>query len=237
MTAVLEAVDLDTYYGEYQVLRGASLSVAEDELVALFGPNGHGKSTLLKTICGMIQPKSGKVLFEGTDITRMPVQRIVEMGLVYVPEDRHLFGDMTILDNLRMGSYTKRARKRERRSLERVYELFPRLQERSKQLARTLSGGEAQMLAMGRGLMTDARFLAIDEPSLGLAPNLAAQIFAAIQSIKDEGIGVLLVEQSIAQACEIAATAYLMEEGTIVMCCPACDALKDERLRSTMLGL
>lgn len=237
MTVVLQAIDLHTYYGEYQVLRGSSLVVEDGEVVALFGPNGHGKSTLLKTICGMVHPARGKVVFEGIDITRMPVQRIVEMGLVYVPEERHLFGDMTVLDNLRMGAYTKRARKREKRNLERVYELFPRLQERTKQLGRTLSGGEAQMLAMGRGLMTDARFLAIDEPSLGLAPNLTAQIFAAIRSVKDEGIGILLVEQSIAQACAIAANAYLMEEGAMVMCCPACDALKDARLRSTMLGL
>jgi branched-chain amino acid transport system ATP-binding protein len=234
---VLEAIDIHTYYGEYQVLRGAGIEVGDGELVALFGPNGHGKSTFLKTICGMVHPRQGKVIFEGVDVSRMPVQRVVEMGLVYVAEERHLFGDMTVLDNLRMGAYSKRARKRERENLERVYALFPRLQERAKQLGRTLSGGEAQMLAMGRGLMTDARFLAIDEPSLGLAPNLVAQIFAAIKAINAEGTGVLLVEQSIAQACEIAARAYLMEEGVMVMSCAACDALADARLRATMLGL
>jgi branched-chain amino acid transport system ATP-binding protein len=234
---MLQATDIHTYYGEYQVLRGASIEVRDGEFVALFGPNGHGKSTLLKTICGMVHPRQGKVIFEGHDVSRMPVQKIVEMGLVYVAEERHLFGDMTVLDNLRMGAYTKRARKRERSNLERVYTLFPRLQERARQLGRTLSGGEAQMLAMGRGLMTDARFLAIDEPSLGLAPNLVAQIFAAIKAINAEGTGVLLVEQSIAQACEIASRAYLMEEGVMVMSCAACDALKDARLRATMLGL
>lgn len=237
MTIVLQATDLHTYYGEYQVLRGATLEVGDGELVALFGPNGHGKSTLLKTICGMVHPARGSVVFDGRDVTHMPVQKIVEMGLVYVPEERHLFGDMTVLDNLRMGAYTRRARNRERQNLERVYALFPRLQEREKQLGRTLSGGEAQMLAMGRGLMTDARFLAIDEPSLGLAPNLTAQIFSAIKAINDEGMSVLLVEQSIAQACAIASRAYLMEEGAMMMCCPACDALGDERLRSTMLGI
>ncbi len=234
---MLQATDINTYYGEYQVLRGAAIDVRDGELVALFGPNGHGKSTLLKTLCGMVHPARGSVFFDGRDVTRMPVQKIVEMGLVYIPEERHLFGDMTVLDNLRMGAYTRRARNHERQNLERVYALFPRLQERAKQLGRTLSGGEAQMLAMGRGLMTDARFLAIDEPSLGLAPNLTAQIFAAIKAINGEGMGVLLVEQSIAQACEIAARAYLMEEGAMVMSCAACDALKDSRLRATMLGL
>ncbi len=237
MTVALAARDIHAFYGEYQVLRGAELEVNEGEFVVLFGPNGHGKSTLLKTLCGLMHPARGSIVFEGQDVTRRSVQRVVEMGLVYVPEERHLFTDMTVIDNLRMGAYSKRARPKESQSLERVFALFPRLEERRNQLGRTLSGGEAQMLAMGRGLMADARFLCIDEPSLGLAPNLVTQIFAAIKSINDEGIGILLVEQSIAKACDIADRAYLMEGGTMVMCCPACDALKDVRLKATMLGL
>jgi branched-chain amino acid transport system ATP-binding protein len=234
---MLEARDIHTFYGEYQVLRGVSLDVGEGELVALFGPNGHGKSTLLKTLCGLIHPAKGSIIFAGRDICRMPIQKVVQEGLVYVPEERNLFADMSVLDNLRMGAYTKKAYKKQRANLERVFGLFPRLKERQNQYARTLSGGEAQMLAMGRGLMSDARFLAIDEPSLGLAPNLVEQIFAAIKTINQSGISVLLVERSIAQACDLADRVYLLEEGTIVLDCAACDALADKRLKTTMLGM
>jgi branched-chain amino acid transport system ATP-binding protein len=233
---MLSAQDLDVFYGEYQVLRGISLDIDEGEFVALFGPNGHGKSTLLKTLCGLLRPKAGKVTFDGEDITGLPVQKVVERGLVYVPEERNLFLDMSVIDNLRMGAFTKKARAKERDNLEFVFALFPRLEERQGQYARTLSGGEAQMLAMGRGLMSNARFLAIDEPSLGLAPNLVAQIFAAIREVNQRGICVLLVEQSIAQACDISERVYLLEEGQMVLTCPACDALKDGRLKATLLG-
>jgi branched-chain amino acid transport system ATP-binding protein len=233
---MLEARDLHTYYGQYQVLRGVSLDVADGEMVALFGPNGHGKSTLLKTLCGLVHPTQGTILFDGHDIRRLPVQKIVELGLVYVPEERNLFLDMSVMDNLIMGAYTKKAEKKRRENLDRVFDLFPRLKERQRQYVRNLSGGEAQMLAMGRGLMSDARFLAIDEPSLGLAPNLVAQIFSAIKAINEDGITVLLVEQSIAQACGIAARVYLLEEGNVVLDCAACDALSDARVRTTMLG-
>lgn len=233
---MLEIRTLDASYGEYQVLRGIDLEVRPGEFVALFGPNGHGKSTLLKTVCGLLRPDRGTVTFDGHDITSAPPQRVVELGLVYVPEERHLFSDMTVLDNLLMGAYPRKARPKEHENLDRVFELFPHLAERRRQYARTLSGGEAQMLAMGRGLMADARFLAIDEPSLGLAPNLADQIFETIAQVNREGIGILLVEQSIAKACELADRVYLLEEGRIVMCCAACDALTDPRLTKTMLG-
>ena len=235
---MLRVEGLDTYYGEFKVLHDVALRVEDGELVAVFGPNGHGKSTLLKTICGLVKPWRGTIAFEDlADISRLPVQRIVEAGLIYVPEERHLFTDMTVHDNLRMGAYAKRARKKEEQSLKLVYELFPRLKEREKQRARNLSGGEAQMLAMGRGLMGDAKFLAIDEPSLGLAPNLVEQIFAAIKTINDSGIGVLLVEQNIVQACDLADRVYLIEEGHVTMECEACHALDDARIKTTMLGL
>lgn len=233
---MLSARDLHVFYGEYQVLRGVSLDIAEGEFVALFGPNGHGKSTLLKTMCGLLHPSAGTVTFDGIDVTRASVQKIVELGLVYVPEERNLFPDMSVLDNLRMGAYSRRARVAERENLDLVFDLFPRLAERRRQYARTLSGGEAQMLAMARGLMAHARFLAIDEPSLGLAPNLVDQIFAAIREINRHGIGILLVEQTVAQACSISERVYLMEEGQMVLTCPACDALKDGRLKATLLG-
>ena len=234
---MLRVEGLDTYYGEFKVLHGVSLHVDEGELVAVFGPNGHGKSTLLKTICGLVKPWRGTIAFADLpDISRLPVQQIVEAGLIYVPEERHLFADMTVLDNLRMGAYSKRARHKEDQNLKLVWDLFPRLKERERQRARNLSGGEAQMLAMGRGLMADARFMAIDEPSLGLAPNLVEQIFAAVKKVNDSGIGVLLVEQNIIQVCDLADRIYLIEEGHVVMECEASSALDDTRIKTTMLG-
>lgn len=234
---MLRVEGLETYYGEFKVLHGVSLHVDEGELVAVFGSNGHGKSTLLKTICGLVKPWRGTIAFADLpDISRLPVQQIVEAGLIYVPEERHLFADMTVLDNLRMGAYSKRARHKEDQNLKLVWDLFPRLKERERQRARNLSGGEAQMLAMGRGLMADARFMAIDEPSLGLAPNLVEQIFAAVKKVNDSGIGVLLVEQNIIQVCDLADRIYLIEEGHVVMECEASSALDDTRIKTTMLG-
>lgn len=232
----LSADGVNVFYGEYQVLHDISIDVGQGELVALFGPNGHGKSTLLKTLAGLVRCENGRIAFEGNDITRKPVKSIVESGLLYVPEERHLFLDMSVRDNLRLGAYTKRARRKEKENYEFVFHLFPRLEERQKQLARTLSGGEAQMLAMGRGLMGDATFMLIDEPSLGLAPNLVEQIFDSIREINGRGIGVLLVEQNVLQTCELAERVYLVEEGRVVMCAAACDALSDTRIKTTLLG-
>ena len=232
----LRADGLDVFYGEYQVLHDVSIEVGQGDCVAVFGPNGHGKSTLLKTLAGLVRPAAGSVVFEGADITRRPVRSIVEAGLLYVPEERHLFLDMSVRDNLRLGAYSKRARRKEKENYELVFELFPRLEERQKQMAGTLSGGEAQMLAMGRGLMGDASFMLIDEPSLGLAPNLVDQIFASIKEINSRGIGVLLVEQNVLQACDLVKRVYLVEEGRIVMCTAACDALSDTRIKTTLLG-
>jgi branched-chain amino acid transport system ATP-binding protein len=232
----LRAEGLDVFYGEYQVLHDVSIDVAHGELVAVFGPNGHGKSTLLKTLAGLVRPAAGSIVFDDVDITRRSVRAIVEAGLLYVPEERHLFLDMTVRDNLRLGAYTKRARRKEKENYELVFHLFPRLEERQRQMARTLSGGEAQMLAMGRGLMGDAAFMLIDEPSLGLAPNLVDQIFASIREINSHGIGVLLVEQNVLQACELCERVYLVEEGRVDMCCAACDALNDTKIKTTLLG-
>lgn len=231
------AEGLNVFYGEYQVLHDVAIEVGKGELVAVFGPNGHGKSTLLKTLAGLVRSASGSIQFEGGDITHKPIKGIVESGLLYVPEERHLFLDMTVRDNLRLGAYTKRARLKEQENFELVFHLFPRLAERQKQMARTLSGGEAQMLAMGRGLMGDASFMLIDEPSLGLAPNLVEQIFESIREINSRGIGVLLVEQNVLQTCDLAQRVYLVEEGHVVMCAAACDALNDTRIKTTLLGL
>jgi len=174
-------------YGEVPVLSDISLYVNDGELVVLFGPNGHGKSTLLKTICGLQSPESGFVEYDGVEISKLPVQKIVEMGLVYVAEDRHLFPDMSVLDNLTMGAYNKHARRDERENLDYVFELFPKLKVLRRQVASSLSGGEARMLAIGRGLMANAKFFALDEPSFGLAPNLRVEVFKKIDEIREKG--------------------------------------------------
>lgn len=234
---MLEVHRIDTYYGEFQVLKEVSFNVQEGELVVVFGPNGHGKSTLLKTICGLLTPASGYVQFNGEQINGMSAQKIVEMGLVYIAEDRHLFPDMTVLANLKMGAYTPHARPKEAENLDYVFQLFPRLKDFRNRNASTLSGGEARMLAIGRGLMSSARFLAIDEPSLGLAPMLRSDVFRTIKEINDSGISVLLVEQSVAQISEMADRTYLMEDGKIVFEGSKDDALKDEHVKEVFLGI
>jgi len=234
---VLEVDRIDTYYGEFQALKEVSLNVREGELVVVFGPNGHGKSTLLKTICGLLTPASGYVKFDGEQIDGMPTEKIVGMGLVYIAEDRHLFPDMTVLANLKLGAYTPHARPKETENLDYVFQLFPRLKDWRKRNASTLSGGEARMLAIGRGLMAEARFLAIDEPSLGLAPMVRRDVFRTIKEINETGISVLLVEQSVTQISEMADRTYLMEDGRIVFEGSKDDALKDEHVREVFLGI
>ena len=234
---MLEVDRIDTYYGEFQALKEVSLNVKEGELVVVFGPNGHGKSTLLKTICGLLTPASGYVKFDGEQINGMPTEKIVGMGMVYIAEDRHLFPDMTVLGNLKLGAYSAHARLREAENLDYVFQLFPRLKDWRKRNASTLSGGEARMLAIGRGLMSEARFLAIDEPSLGLAPMVRRDVFRTIKEINETGASILLVEQSVAQVSEMADRTYLMEDGRIVFEGSKNDALKDEHVKEVFLGI
>jgi len=234
---MLEVDRIDTYYGEFQVLKEVSVNVKEGELVVVFGPNGHGKSTLLKTICGLLTPASGYVKFDGEQINGMPTQKIVGMGMVYIAEDRHLFPDMTVLENLKMGAYNPRARPKEAENLDYVFQLFPRLKDWRKRNASTLSGGEARMLAIGRGLMSAARFLAIDEPSLGLAPMVRRDVFRTIKEINETGISVLIVEQNVVQISEMVDRTYLMEDGRIVFEGSKDDALKDKHVKEVFLGI
>ncbi len=234
---MLEVDRLNTYYGEFQALKEVSLNVKEGELVVVFGPNGHGKSTLLKTICGLLTPASGYIKFDGEQINGMPTEKIVGMGMVYIAEDRQLFPDMTVLENLKLGAYSPHARPKEEENLEHVFKLFPRLKAWRNRNASTLSGGEARMLAIGRGLMSEAKFLAIDEPSLGLAPIVRHDVFRTIKEISETGISILLVEQNVARIAEIADRTYLMEDGRIVFEGGKDDALKDKHVKEVFLGI
>ena len=234
---MLSVNKLNSFYGEFRVLYDVSLQVNDGELIVVFGPNGHGKSTLLKTICGLHPPASGSIKFDGNEITGLPALKLVEMGIVYIAEDRHLFPQMTVLENLKLGAYNTNARPKEAESLDYVLELFPRLKERMKKQAQTLSGGEARMLAIGRGLMSNAKFLAIDEPSLGLAPNLRAEVFKKISDINKGGITVLMVEQDVTEAAEYADRIYLVEDGRIVFEGTEEEVFKNEHVREVFLGI
>ena len=233
---MLEVDRIDAYYGEIRVLKGVSLGVKRGELIVIIGPNGHGKSTLLKTICGLHPCASGRVIFDGKEVNRLPSHKIVEMGLVYVAEDRCLFPEMTVMENLKMGAYNPNARREERKNLDRVFQLFHQLEGRKNQLASTLSGGEARMLAIGRALMASAKLLALDEPSLGLAPNISAQVFDRIDEINTSGVSIVLVEQSVIRASELAERINLMEDGEIVFEGDKEQALSDEHVKEVYLG-
>ena len=210
---MLRVESIHAGYGDFRVLHGVSLDVGQGQAVGVVGPNGHGKSTLLKAVCGLLPVSQGRVIFDGEDITALDAQQRVERGLAYVAEDRRLFGDMSVLENLQLGAYLPRARRLRKQNLERVFALYPRLAERRDQLARTLSGGEAQMLALGRGLMSAATCLAIYEPSLGLAPKLIESLLLTIAEINREGTTVLLVEQNLALIAPLMQRAYGLEEG------------------------
>ena len=234
---MLEVDKVDAYYGEIQVLREVSLKVNDGELVVLFGPNGHGKSNLLKTICGLHACSSGHIKFDGIEINKLPSQKIVEMGLVYVAEDRRLFPEMTVMENLKMGAYNINARGEEGKNLDYVFQLFPRLAERKNQLASTLSGGEARMLAIGRGVMSSAKFLALDEPTFGLAPNTSTEVFRIVTEINKDGVSIVLVEQSVVHASELADRIYLLEDGRIVFEGGKEEALNNEHVKAVFLGI
>jgi len=213
---MLEVQDIDSFYGELQVLRQVSLHVDEGEVVALFGPNGHGKSTLLKAISGLHPPVAGSVKFNGEELSKLPVHKIVERGLAYIPEERNLFTDMTVMENLKMGAYNSRAHKTIKSNLEFVFRVFPRLEERQNQYCSTLSGGEARMVAIGRGLMSETSLLLVDEPSIGLSPGLRKAVFEAIARINTERkITILIVEQEIENALALSQRFYLLKNGQV----------------------
>jgi branched-chain amino acid transport system ATP-binding protein len=234
---MLEVREIDTYYDDFKVLKNVSLNVKKGEFVVLIGPNGHGKSTLLKTVCGLVNPSSGEILFNGEDILKLPIKNIVKMGLVYIPEDRRLFANMTVLENLKMGAYNINARSKEAENLEYVFRLFPNLASFKKRPASTLSGGEARMLAVGRGIMSSSKFLAIDEPSLGLAPKLRNQVFEKIKEINKSGITILMVEQNISESIDFADRVYVLEDGEIIYQGGKEEALKETIIKEAMLGI
>lgn len=233
---MLELENINTYYGEFHAIRDVSLRISKGGFFLVVGPNGHGKSTLLKTICGLIQPKLGNIWFEGTDITRWATHKIVSRGLVYVAEARHLFPDMTVLQNLQLGAFNTAARRETKKSLGYVYQLFPRLKDMSKRVVSTLSGGEARMLTIGRGIMSCAKLLAIDEPSFGLAPNIRNEVFQKINDIRMKGTTILLVEQNVNQVIEFADRVCLIEDGQIVFEADREEALLDDHMKEVFLG-
>lgn len=233
---MLEVKDLEVYYGAIHAVKGISLRVEDGQIVTLIGSNGAGKSTTLHTISGLIKPRSGNILFDGTDITGTPAHQIVASGLVQVPEGRHVFANMSVMENLDMGAYLRKDKDGIEKDKKKVFELFPRLFERKNQLSGTLSGGEQQMLAMGRALMERPRVLLLDEPSMGLAPLLVKEIFSIIKTINEEGTTVLLVEQNANMALSIADYAYVLETGRITLSGPAADLSASEAVRKAYLG-
>ena len=236
-TSLLEVKDLDFAYGDVHVLHGVSLRVDKGEIVTLVGSNGAGKSTTLRNISRLLEPRSGSIVFDGHDLTALSPHAVVEAGVVQVPEARRVFPEMTVLENLRMGSYIKSARADRAKNIERAMMLFPRLRERATQLAGTLSGGEQQMLAIGRGLMTKPRLLLLDEPSLGLSPLLVKTIFDTIAEINAQGTTVLLVEQNVFQSLRIANRGYVLETGRMVLSGTGQELLGNEQVKAAFLGV
>lgn len=234
--ALLEIEKVHTFYGEIHALKGVSLIVDQGEIVSLIGANGAGKSTLLKTTSGLLRPRSGSIRLNGEDLTQYPPHKIVAKGVVQVPEGRRVFGRLTIAENLEMGAFAISDQKLVKNNLERVFKLFPRLKERCKQVAGTLSGGEQQMLATGRALMANPRILLMDEPSMGLAPVLVESIFEIIRQLYTEGTTVLLVEQNARMALQIAGRGYVLQSGSVIMTGTAENLRQNKRIREAYLG-
>jgi len=234
---MLEVNNINTFYGKIQVLWDVSIKVNEAEIVALVGANGAGKSTLLHTISGLIHPTSGTITYLGQRIDGLSSHTIVELGISHIPEGRRLFTEMSVRENLEMGAYSSRAWKQKEETLEQVYQVFPRLKERVGQLAGTLSGGEQQMVAMGRGLMSRPKLLIFDEPSNGLAPTLVLEVFQVIESLRDQGLTILLIEQNVRRTLEIADRAYVLENGRVVLEGSCGECLESEYVRKAYLGL
>ena len=234
--AMLEIKDLEVYYGMIKAIKGVSFEVNEGEVIALIGANGAGKTTILHTITGLLEAKKGSVYFDGKDITKVPAHKIVSMGMAHVPEGRRVFANLTVLQNLKMGAYTRKDKNEFEETLKTIYKRFPRLEERQNQLAGTLSGGEQQMLAMGRALMSHPRIILMDEPSMGLSPIFVNEIFDIIQKVSNSGTTVLLVEQNARKALSIADRAYVLETGKIVLEGRAEDLLNDDSVKKAYLG-
>ena len=234
--AMLEIKDLEVYYGMIQAIKGISFEVNEGEVIALIGANGAGKTTILHTISGLIAPKKGSITFEGQEITKIPAHKIVENGLAQVPEGRRVFPSLSVLQNLKLGAYTRKDKNEIDDTLKMIYERFPRLEERKNQPAGTLSGGEQQMLAMGRALMSKPRIILMDEPSMGLSPIFVNEIFDIIKQVSASGTTVLLVEQNAKKALSIADRGYVLETGKIVKEGKASDLLNDEAVKKAYLG-
>ena len=233
---MLNIQSLHVSYGAIHALKGISISLSEGEIVALIGANGAGKSTTLNAISGILKPDSGQVIFDNEEITQATTVEIVQKGIIQVPEGRKIFARMTVKENLEMGGYSLSNKDKLRENISRVYEIFPRLKERRKQLGGTLSGGEQQMLAMGRGLMADPRLLLLDEPSMGLAPLLVEQIFTTIARIKNEGVSILLVEQNAKMALAISDHAYVLETGKVVLEGSSDSLMENKMVKQAYLG-
>jgi branched-chain amino acid transport system ATP-binding protein len=234
--ALLEVQDIHSYYGNVQALRGVSLTVEEGEIVTLIGSNGAGKTTTLRSIHGMLHPREGRILFEGEEIQSLPAHDMIGRGIAQSPEGRKIFSRMTVLENLEMGAYHRNDNAAIRQDMDRVFELFPRLKERVKQEAGTMSGGEQQMLAIGRALMSRPKLVLLDEPSMGLAPVLVERIFQVIREINEQGTTILLVEQNANVALEIASRGYVLETGAVVNAAPSEKLRQDPKVREAYLG-
>lgn len=233
---VLEVKDLSVYYGVIKALKGISFHVDKGEVVALIGANGAGKTTTLHTLSGLIKAQTGEIKYKGKELTKLPGHKIVTLGMAQVPEGRRVFAEMTVLQNLKMGAYTRKDKAEMEETLEEVYRRFPRLEERKGQMAGTLSGGEQQMLAMGRALMSHPDIILMDEPSMGLSPIFVNEIFQIIQDVNKSGVTVLLVEQNAKKALSIANRAYVLETGSIVKEGAAADLLNDASIKAAYLG-
>ena len=234
--AMLEVKDINVYYGMIHAIQGASFEVNEGDIVALIGANGAGKTTILHTVTGLLQAKSGSITFEGKDITHMPAHKIVTHGMSHVPEGRRIFSQLSVYENLLMGAYTRKETGGIAASFDMVYERFPRLKERRNQMAGTLSGGEQQMLAMGRALMSKPKILLLDEPSMGLSPLFVSEVFKIVEEISAQGVTVLLVEQNAKKALAIANRAYVLETGKIVKSGDSHELMNDASIKAAYLG-
>lgn len=234
--AIIEVKDLEVYYGVIQAIKGISFEVNQGEIIALIGANGAGKTTTLQTITGLIPSKAGTITYEGQDITKIPGYKLVGMGIAHVPEGRRVFAELSVLQNLKLGAYTRNDKNEMEETLKMIYERFPRLEERKNQMAGTLSGGEQQMLAMGRALMSHPKLIVMDEPSMGLSPLYVNEIFDIIQKINADGVTVLLVEQNAKKALSIASRAYVLETGKIALSGDAKDLMNDDSVKKAYLS-